>query len=211
MSETLRRGLSNIFIAEVTKDDNAEGGGYTAGTPEQLFPAGEMTRTVESDKAPVYFDNAVFYMSGREGNTEVSITGADIRANKLARILGKYIDETTGAVYDTGEYVEKYYALGGTAHKVDGTEEKFWFMKGTFAIPELSDKTIDDSTDTSGLTIVFSAQRTIHKFEIASGVKNGLKQVCIDTETTELKAEQTWEAQVVTPEIASTVIQKKAE
>ena len=74
MSFTLKRGLSNVFVAEVTTDDNEENGGYKTGTPYHLIPAGEMTRTVENDKANVYYDNVVFYQSGMEGATEVTIT-----------------------------------------------------------------------------------------------------------------------------------------
>lgn len=205
MSDTLRRGLSDVFIAEVMTDDYTE---YEAGTTEKLFPAGEMTRTVESDKAQKYFDNAVFYVAGREGNTTISITGADIRIDKLAKLLGKTVDSTTGAVIDTGDYVEKYFALGGTAYKTDGTVEKFWFLKGTFDAPELSDKTIDDSTDTQGITITFNAIKTKHKFTVGT-TTNGVKQVAIDTETTGLATSKTWEEQVVTPENLSTIVQKK--
>lgn len=204
MSETLRRGLSSVYIAEVTVDDS---GAYTVGKPEHLFPAGEMSRSVESEKASVYFDNVVFYTAGSESGTTVSITGADIRATKLAKILGKHIDASTGAIIDTGEYTEKYWALGGTAHKVDGTEEKFWMLKGTFGAPELSDKTIDDSTDTSGLTLEFTAIQTQHTFAV-DGVQKHVKQVMIDTESTKLTNGNKWEDQVVTPENLAEIVTK---
>lgn len=209
MSFILKRGLSNVFAAEVTNDDNEENGGYKTGTPFHLIPAGEMTRSVENDKANVYYDNVVFYQSGTEGATEVTVSGAALRPADLAKLLGKHVDETTGTVLDTGEYTEKYFALGGETENTDGTKEFFWFLKGTFAAPEQSDKTKDDSTDTNGMELTFSAIQTQHLFDVGND-KKPLKRVVIDTETTVLKSDQEWTAQVVTPDNLSTVVQKKA-
>ena len=203
----LKRGLKNIFAAEVTKDDNEETGGYVADTPFHLIPAGEMTRNAENEKADTYFDNTVFATIGKEGATEVSITGAALRAAALAKLNNKYVDSTTGAVLDTGEYKPKYFALGGEADSHDGTKEFFWFLKGTFSIPEQADKTEDDSTDTNGMTLTFSAVKTKHLFNV-NGEDKPMKKVVIDTATTELKTEQDWTAQVVTPDNLSTIVQK---
>ena len=211
MSFILKRGLSNVFAAEVTKDDNIENGGYETGTPFHLIPAGEMSRTVENDKANVYFDNVVFYQSGMEGATEVSVTGAALRPADVANLLGKTVDETTGAVLDTGEYTEKYFALGGETENSDGTKEYFWFLKGTFAAPEQADKTKDDSTDTNGMTLVYSAIQTQHLFDVTENgktKKKPMKRVVIDTETTKLKEDQEWTKQVVTPVNIGTVCEK---
>ena len=204
----LKRGLRNIFAAEITKDDNETAGGYVAGTPFHLIPAGEMTRNADNEKADTYFDNVVFFTTGKEGATEVSITGAALRPALLARINNKYVDETTGAVLDTGEYSPKYFALGGEAENTDGTKELFWFLKGTFSIPEQADKNKDDTTNTNGMTLTFSAIQTQHLF-VVNGEDKPMKRVVIDTETTVLKTEQDWTAQVVTPENLSTVVQKK--
>lgn len=203
----LKRGLTNIFAAEVTKDDNDEAGGYVTGKPFHLIPAGEMSRTADNEKADTYFDNTVFASIGKEGATEISITGAALRAGDLAKLNNKYVDATTGAVLDTGEYKPKYFALGGEADSHDGTKELFWFMKGTFAIPEQSDKTIDDSTDTNGITLTYSAIKTTHLFDVGSD-KKPMKRVVIDTSSTALKSDQDWTAQVVTPENLSTICQK---
>lgn len=209
MGFTLKRGLKNIFAAEVLTDDNetGENHGYTVGTPFHLIPAGEMTRNVDNEKADTYFDNAVFYTTGKEGATEVSITGAVLRPADLAKINNKDVDSATGAVLDTGEFRPKYFALGGEADNVDGTKELFWFMKGTFAIPEQADKTEDDSTDTNGMTLTYSAVKTQHLFKV-NGEDKPMKRVVIDTETTVLKAEQVWTAQVVTPDNLSDIVQK---
>lgn len=204
----LKRGLTNIFAAEVTNDDNSETGGYTTGTPFHLIPAGEMTRTADSEKVDTYFDNTVFASIGKEGATEISITGAALRAADLAALNNKYVDTSTGAVFDTGEYKPKYFALGGEADSHDGTKEYFWFMKGTFSIPEQTDKTEDDSTDSNGMTLTYSAVKTTHLFTV-NGESKPMKRLVIDTSDTELKADASWTAQVVTPSNISSVCQKK--
>ena len=205
----LKRGLKNIYAAEILTDDNESGSGhgYTTGTPFHLIPAGEMTRTVDSEKVDIYYDDTVFATIGREAATEIQITGAALRAAALAVINNKDVDATTGAVVDSGEYAPKYFALGGQAENTDGTTEWFWFLKGTFSIPEQSDKTKDDTTDTNGMTLTFSAVSTQHVFELKNKVA---KRVVIDTNTTEFKSSQTWTAQVVTPDNLSTVCQLKS-
>ena len=198
----LKRGLSNVFIAEVTADTEAE---FTTGTPKKLIPAGEMSKTVDNESTLIWYDNGVFATVGREGGTEISIVGAGMRAADRAYINGKTIDDETGAVVDDGQYTERYFALGAETDGIDGTKEYFWFMKGTFAIPDEADKTKDDSTDTNGTELTYTAVATTHKFDATGAV---CKRVVIDTETTKLKADQTWTAQVVTPDNLATVCEK---
>lgn len=205
MSFTLKRGLSNVFAAEILTDTAEK---FETGKTFHLIPAGEMSRTVESESDPVYFDNVVFYQSGAEGPTEVGITGAALRPADLANITGKFVDPETGAVLDTGEYTEKYFALGGETDNTDGTKEYFWFLKGTFAAPEQTDKTKDNTTDTNGMELTYSAVQTTHLFTVG-GKKKPMKRVVIDTETSELVADANWVAQVVTPDNLATVAQKK--
>lgn len=207
MSFVLKRGLKNVYAAAITYDDNSSetGHGYVTGTPFHLIPAGEMSRTVDSEKTDVFYDDTVFATVGKEGATEIQITGAALRADDLATILNKTVDSTTGAVIDTGEFAPKYFALGGEAENTDGTSEMFWFLKGTFAIPELNDKTKDDTTDTNGMTLTFSAVQTQHIFSLNSKVG---KCVTIDTSKTHVKTSQSWTAQVVDPDNLGTYVEK---
>ena len=200
----LRRGLKNVFVAEVTNDDNTTTG-YTTGTPYHLIPAGEMTRTPSSESTNTWFDDVVFASVGTEGATEITISGASLRAAAVANLLGKEVDATTGAVLDSGEYVEKYWALLGEAEGVDGSSEYFCFLKGTFTAPEESDKTKDDSTDANGMELTFNAIQTTHVFTATNKV---CKRVVIDSTTTAIKTDQSWTAQVVTPDNISTICEK---
>ncbi len=202
---TLKRGLEKIFIAEITAD-TAES--YITGTPEHLIPGGELAITVDNEKTPFYFDNTVFAQIGKEGDSEVSITGAGLRAAMIAYITGKDVDETTGAVLDSGIFANRYFALGALMNNIDGTKELFWFNKGSFAIPDTNAKTEDDSTDANGNELTYTAIKTQHKFESTEKVS---KRVVIDTESTQIKSNQDWFAQVVTPDNIGTICEKVSE
>lgn len=203
MSFTLRRGLDELFVAEVTADTAEE---FVTGTPFKLIPAGEMSVAVDKDATNYWFDNGVFAIVGREGGSEITVSGAGMRPVDIAKLTGKVVDETTGAVLDDGAYTEKYWAFGGRKKNIDGTYEYFWFLKGSFAIPDDSAKTEGEDTDAAGTELTYTAIQTIHRFAQSGKV---CKRVVIDTETTEINAEADWFAQVVTPDNASTVCKKK--
>lgn len=198
----LLRGLSEIYIDEIS--DSAEG--YTpAGKPEQLIPAGELKIKKSVDKTQVYFDNALYAEVRKENASEMELVGAAIRAMFNAWLEGKSIDTTTGAIMDDGEAHEKYFAISGKKDYTDGTSEYFWFLKCSYGGAEESTKTKNNSTDSSGMTLPFTAYKT--QFKFTNGNK-AAKVVRIDTSTTKIKADASWTKQVVTPDNLSEVIEK---
>lgn len=200
---SLSRGLKDVMICKVTGDDET---GYTvAEEVEKLIPAGTITMSADSEKTDVYFDNVVFASAGTESATTVSIEGARLKPAMIAKITGKTIDATTGAIIDSGTYKEEYWALAGRIGMLDGTECLFWFLKGTFSIPEETGRTIDDTTDADGTTLEYSAVKTIFQFD----GKDGCKRVVVDTSDTEMVELQDWFKQVVTPENLATIVKKK--
>ena len=212
----LKRGLKDIYVARVIVDNNATSGiarGYMANVIGRLIPAGEMSRTTNTDKTDIYFDDVVFATVGKEGATEITISGAALSPFFMANLFPRkqIVDTETNAILDTGEYDGTYWALGGTAETIEGQEEKFWFLKGTFSIPEQNDKTADDTTDTNGMTFVYSAIPTTHVFTNGNSTA---KSVVIDTSKTEMKYEEVmhrdyiWENQVITPDNLSTYCQE---
>lgn len=200
---SLSRGLKDVVIAEIISDD--ETGYRVSETIEKLIPAGTITMSADSEKTETYFDNVVFASIGSESATTVSIEGARLKPTALAKITGKTIDDATGAVIDNGVYTEKYFALGARIGMLDGSEALVWFLKGTFAIPEETGRTIDDSTDADGMTLEFSAISTSFQF----GGDLGVKRMIVDTTLTEFLAGQDWFKQVVTPENLATICKKK--
>ena len=201
---SLSRGLKDVVIAEITTDG---ADAYTASaTVEQLIPAGTITMSADSEKVDTYFDNVVFATVGSESSTTVTIEGARLKPTMLAKITGKTVDATTGAIIDNGVFVEKYFALGARIQMLDGSEALVWFMKGTFAIPEETGRTIDDGTDADGMTLEYTAVATKFQF----GGDKGVKRVVVDTTESEIVEEQDFFKQVVTPTNLGTIVKKKA-
>ena len=199
----LLRGLSDIFICEIEDTEEA----YTPkGTPEKLIPAGELTISKSVDKAQTYFDNNLFAEVGKESPSDLSIVGAAVRAAFIAWIEGKTVDAATGAILDDGDWHSKFFAISGKRDYTDGTSEYFWFNKCSFNGAEETGKTADDTTDSAGMTLPFTAYKTTYKFN----GNNGNKVVRIDTATTKLLADAEWTAQVVTPENLAEICEKVA-
>ena len=199
----LLRGLSDIYICEIVDTESEY---KPVGNPEKLIPAGELTISKSFEKAQTYFDNSLFAETGKEAPTELSIVGAAVRAAFLAWIEGKTVDAGTGAVLDDGDWHSKFYAISGKRDYTDGTSEYFWFNKCSFGGAEETGKTEDDSTDSAGMTLPFTAYKTTHKFTNGGNSK----LVRIDTAATKLKADASWIAQVVTPDNIAEICEKVA-
>lgn len=198
----LLKGLSDIYICEV---EDSEKEYKMIGTPEQLIPAGEMTVGKSIEKAQYYYDNAMWAEAGMESPSDMSLVGAAVRAAFLAWMEGKTVDSTTGAIIDDGDWHSKFFAISGKKDYTDGTSEYFWFLKATFGGAEESSKTRDNTTDASGSTLPFTAYSTLFKFTKGNA---HAKVVRIDTADTKLKADASWTAQIVTPDVLDTVCEK---
>lgn len=157
------RGVEGVVIAEVTGDDNETGGGYVTGTVEPLLPVAEIGKTTESSSEAHYYDNQPMIVINSEGPDEITITGAGMTLEMLAKITGKSYDPTTGMFVDS-QRQERYFALGYKTKDSDGKYRYVWRLKGTFAIPDDNNATEDDGTDANGTELTFTGIYTTHKF-----------------------------------------------
>ena len=57
--------------------------------------------------------------------------------------------------------VEKYFAVGYRLRLTDGTYRYVWRLKGSFAIPDETSATEDDSTTTNNQQLTFTGVKTI--------------------------------------------------
>lgn len=176
------RGVDNLYIAEVTKDDST---GYTAGTPIYLAPVAEVGKTTDSSNEAHYYDNKAMIVVNSESADKISITMAPPELKKLAMIIGKSFDETTGMLVD-GERNNKYFAVMYRTKGTDGEYRYVSRLKGTFSIPEESNATENDGTDTTNTSIEFTGIFTTHQFTKgkytgSEWVKGSAKGVVVDT------------------------------
>lgn len=154
------RGIRGVVGAEVLTDNKD---GITFGTPFEVIPVAELNKTTETSSETHYYDNVPAIVIDSTGSDEVTITGAVIPFDVLAKITGQDYDASKG-MFVEGERTPKYYALGYITEKTDGTEVFVWRLKGKFNVPDDSHKTKDDGTDASGQELTFTGINTNHKF-----------------------------------------------
>ncbi|MBR0484832.1 MAG: hypothetical protein IJJ69_08675 [Oscillospiraceae bacterium] len=167
------RGCDSLVIAEVTADNSAA---YTFGTVKELAPVATISKNVETSTTKKYYDNVAKITIRSEGADEVALTVPALPLAMLAWIIGKEVDNETGAFMDTPA-VERKFAIGYRIKLTDGTYRYVWRLKGTFSIPDEETNTEDDGTDSNNQQLTFSGDRTIHKF---TKTGTGVKAVVLD-------------------------------
>lgn len=185
------RGISNIYIAEVIKDDET---GYEAGTPIRLAYAASVGKEVSSDSATLFLDNKAMHVVNSEGSDEITIEGSALELDVLAKITGKIYNEELDMFVD-GERQVKQFALGYEEKMLDGSKRFNWRLKGTFAIPAEEASTEDDGTDSTGQTVNFTGVYTISKFAKANNAP--AKGIVV---TDKLADTSDWFTEVKTPD-----------
>ena len=162
------RGVDKLMIAEVLCDDNETSGteneyGYATETPVELAPVAEISKTVSSGSESKFYDNIPAMTINSEGADEITFTVPALPLAMLGKILGKKVDETTGAFLD-GARAEKYYAVGYRLKLTDGTYRYVWRYKGSFSIPDETSATEDDGTTSNNQSLTFTGIYTTHEF-----------------------------------------------
>lgn len=184
MKYTEFRGVDNLVAAEVTTDDNEESGGYVTGEVFPIAGVAEISKTTETSSETKFYDNLPVLVLNSEGSDEIAVTCSIPDLATYAKLVGKTIDQTTGAMIDA-EREPKYYALGYRFKKTDGTYRYVWRLKGMFAIPDETSATEDDGTDTNNMELTYTGISTTHKFTKTS---KPAKAVVVD-DTAESKAD----------------------
>lgn len=170
------RGVEGLVYAEVTKDDN-ESEGYVTGTVKSLAGVAEISRTTESSSETKYYDNMPAIVINSTGSDELTISASAIPLEVLAEITGQKYDATKGAFIE-GPRKVKYFAIGYITKKTNGDEVYVWRYKGTFNIPDQTNVTENDGTDSNGQELVYTGISTTHKF--TANDNKGAKALNVD-------------------------------
>lgn len=159
------RGVKDLVAAEVLTDTEAE---LTYGEVFPVAGTASISKTVNASSARVYYDNKAALVINGESAEEITIECSALPLDVLAKITGQYYDEQRGALYEGGRET-RYFAIGYKTEKESSDPDKagdvyVWRLKGAFAIPDETNNTKDDSTDSNGTTLVYSGVFTNHKF-----------------------------------------------
>lgn len=174
------RGVDNFYFAEVTKDDNS---GYACSTPIHI-PVQEVGKTTDSSSEAHYYDNKAMIVVNSESADTISLILAPPALDKLAAMIGKSFDASTGMMVDSPRQ-NKYFAIMYRTKGTDGGYRYVSRLKGQFNIPEETNQTENDGTDTNNTTIEFTGIYTEHEFtkgKYVNGVweKSGVKGIVVD-------------------------------
>ena len=174
------RGVDKFYFAEVTQDD---ANGYTCGTPVHI-PVQEIGKTTDSSSEAHYYDNKAMIVVNSESADTITLTIAPPALDKLAQLIGKSFDSTTGMLVDSPRQ-NKYYAIMYRTKGTDGGYRYVSRLKGQFNIPEETYATENDGTDTNNTQITFTGIYT--EYEFNKGVydgenwsKAGVKGIVVD-------------------------------
>lgn len=178
------RGVDNLYVAKVIKDD-AEG--FECDTPIHLAPVAEVGKSTDSSSEAHYYDNKAMIVVNSESADKITIIMTPPELERLAFITGKSFDPETGMLVD-GERSNDYYALLYRTKGTDGAYRYVSRLKGTFSIPEESNQTENDGTDTTNTSIEYTGIYTTHEFtkgkynsETSAWEKGSAKGVVVDT------------------------------
>lgn len=176
------RGVDNLYVAEVLQDDDA---GYVCSTPIHLAPVAEVGKSTDSSSEAHYYDNKAMIVINSESADTISITMAPPELAKLAMIIGKSFDATTGMMVDSPRQ-NKYFAIMYRTKGTDGQYRYVSRLKGQFTIPEETSATEDDGTDANNTSIEFTGIYTEYEFNKGkyngtAWEKSGAKGIVVDT------------------------------
>lgn len=164
------RGVDNLYAAEVLQDDE---NGFVCETPVRLSPVAEVGKTTESNSEAHYYDNKAMIVINSEGADELTITIAPPELAMLAKITGRAFDPVTGMLIDTVRE-NKYFAIMYRTKGTDGAYRYVSRLKGQFNIPDETNATENDGTDTNNTQITFTGIYT--EYEFTKGRYNSLLQ-----------------------------------
>jgi phi13 family phage major tail protein len=190
-------GLDSIYVAAVTADSASA---YTAGTPEILAPAAEISMKPVSSQETQYADNQPYDVFAAEAETDMEITLTGVPSEMLALILGSEFDAVSGRVYDNAG-TPPYMALGFRAMKSNGSYRYFWYQKVMFSPPEEGAVTKADKASPKTIKLICKAIKTIYKWDLGD-VTDSVKRVYGDEDTDNFSA-TSWFSQVQVPSVGA--------
>lgn len=168
------RGVNGLVAAEVLQDDKD---GFVTGDVFAVAGVAEISKTVTQSTEAHYYDNYAAVVVEGQITDQITISASAIPLDVLAYITGQYYDVATAAMI-TSKTETKYFAIGYQYQNTKRENIYCWRYKGTFAVPDRTVRTLDNSTDANGQELIYTGIPTKYRFE-----KTGKPAKAINVET----------------------------
>lgn len=162
------RGIENLVVARILKDSKQE---LTFDTPRKLAGVKKITKSVQTSSEPKFCDNKPKFMVTAIGNDDFAIDATALDDEEKAYILGSNYDPETGILLE-GSEEPPYCAIGYIFKDTRGIERFVIRYKGMFGFPSDEYNTEDNSTNTTGNSLVYTGIYPEHEFETDDGKKS---------------------------------------
>lgn len=193
------RGVDSLVYAPVITDDIDK---FECGVVKPLSPVAEIGKTTSTNSETHYYDNNPLIVINSTGADEVKLTIVPLDLETQAELTGQEYDSVSGSLIE-GEIEPRYFAIGYRTKGTDGKYRYVWRYKGKFGIPDETNVTEDDGTETNNTELTFTGVATIHKFE--RNKKKVAKSMVCDERYGKVDFDL-WFEQVVTPDNITDII-----
>lgn len=196
------RGVDNLVYAPVLIDDIDQ---FVCGTVKPLSHVAEIGRTTATNSETHYYDNNPLIVINSTGADEIKLTIVPLDLETQGEITGQEYDSVSGSLIE-GEIEPRYFAIGYRTKGTDGKYRYVWRYKGKFGVPDETNATENDGTDTNNTELTFTGVATIHKF--TRNKKKVAKAMVCDERYGRVDFDQ-WFDQVVTPDNITEIVTSK--
>lgn len=189
-------GCDSVHYAMVTSDTNES---YLADAPEFLAPVAEIAFDYAESLTPRYYDNVAYFMDVSDDDSKISIIFSGIPNEKAAKLLGLPYDSETGRVIETTPNAP-WVAISCRTAIAGGSYMYYQYLKGKFTRNSKKANSKGGANVTYNTTdLVFTAAKTIHKFQLPDGRVDGVRGMTGATTDEKFTTADTWFNKVQIP------------
>lgn len=188
-------GCDSVHYAMVISDTKEA---YSAGTPEFLAPTAEITFDYAETLNPRHYDDVAYFMDVSDDDSKISIIFSGIPNEKAAKLLGLPYDSNTGTVIETTPNAP-WVAVSCRTAIAGGNYMYYQYLKGKFTRGSKKATSKGASVTYNTTDLVFTAAKTIHKFQLPDGRVDGVRGKTGATTDTKFTSADTWFDKVQVP------------
>lgn len=196
-------GVSNFCYAVHPKDgDTVEE--FKPGTVKSGGWTAKININITQELKKIFRDNrnakTIYGTPIKEILFDLSLLPLDVRKE----LLGEYVTEDGALFGGGGAFIPPVVSVGFEFDDTDDEKEYFWFLRGTFSLPNREASSRNEGVETNGNEYKFTPEDTIHVFQNGGKPRDSVVMYS-NNETYDLSK---WYDTVITPDNYKSVLAK---